>query len=571
MGLGMPFPKRILEDVTPVDVNMRVVAGKMPTDISGEMFISQPLPKYKGQHAFFGDGVLYRLSLEAGTHGAGPNEYAFRQRVLDTPSHLLRTKHPDKFRSTMLGVYSPFGYSNSANTAQVPWKDRLLVTWDAGRPIEVDPLTLDFKQELGHYESWGCLAPYPALPMIPTPAHPVIDPERNCLWTCAYNPVTKEVWVVRYDEGTEVKRWKLKDAKIPQTVHTVSQTRNYVIIVDNGYKIDLGEIQGKERSVTTETSEPVYLVRKDDLERFPSGSTVDVKSFRIAPETMHYYADYDDSHGVRIFFEHSTDSDIAMAIRPGDKDCWGRPIDPALSGMYGLAQSAPCVTLIEFHPETGKVHERARYSDPSKIWNVQTSAMDWSLAGIVKPTLHHVMYFGFKPEGLTERQVALYKHRVDSNLWPDAEQPPCLASFDWNNSLKPKSTYQWQLDELATTPAFAPRNAGFGGDAYAGANPGGHDGYVCVPVIKDSGFRVDILDANNVGQGPVCSLAAPGHFVGFMIHASWMPHAKRAPDVERLHFSSELSEARLRGLPEDLKRSVYEVAEQLDATRAAAE
>ncbi len=568
----MPFPRRLLSDVAPVDVDMKVVSGTMPKDISGEMFISQPLPKYKGQHAFYGDGVLYRLSLEPGKHGAGPDEYAFRHRVLDTPSHLLREKSPpNTFRSTMLGVYSPYGYSNAVNTAQVPWGDRLLVTWDAGRPIEVCPLTLDFKQEIGHYESWGCFAPYAALPMIPTPAHPVVDPERGCLWTCAYNPATQAVWVVRYDAGKEVKRWIMKGAKIPQSVHTVSQTRNYVIVVDNGYRIDLGEIQGKERTVTTETSEPVYLIRKDDLERLPSGSEVDVKTFRVAPETMHYYADYDDSHGVRVFFEHSTDSDIAMSIRPGDVDCWGRPIDPALSGMYGLAQSAPCVTLVQFDPETGKVTERARYADPTKIWNVQTSGMDWSLKGLLKPTLHHVMYFGFRPEGITQRQVELYKSRVDKSLWPEHEQPCCLASFDWNNDLKPRSTYQWKLDELATTPSFVPRNAGVNGDAYEGPNPGGHDGYVCVPVVRDDGFRIDILDANQVGKGPVCSLAAPGHFVGFMIHSSWMPQAKRAPDVERLRFSDELSELRMKALSPEQKRSVYEVAEQLDGSARAAE
>lgn len=560
----MPIPSRILSDVQPRDVNMKVIAGKMPTDISGEVFLSQPNPRYKGQHAFFGDGVLSRLSLSPGMHGAGADEFAFRTSQLQTPSHRLRKRHPEQFHAGMLGINSPFGYTNSANTAQVKWGDRLLVTWDAGRPVEVDPLTLEYLQEVGHYKSWGTMNPHPALPMICTPAHFVVDPDRDCVWTCDYNPMTKGLAVVRYDQGKEVQRWPLTGATITQTVHTMSQTENWIVIVDNGYRPDMGELAGQPRSVTTLKTAPVYLIRKDLLDAAPNGSEVKPEVFSVTPETMHFYADYDDSDGVKVLFEHSTDSDIAMSIQPGDKDCLGRPLDEALTGMYGLAQTAPTVSLMRFDPATGEQSRLAEYQDPERMWNVQTSAKDWCRAALKKPTLHHVMYFGWKPEGITERQVELYKDRVDRSKWPSEEQPCCLFSFDWRNDLKPKSAYQWQLDELATTPSFAPRNAGAGEDAYTGSDPGGHDGYVVVPVVRDDGFRVDILDAARVGDGPVASLAAEGHFTGFMIHSCWMPHAKRAPNVERLRLSDELSDRRLARLPAEMQQSVREVAAEID-------
>ena len=31
-----------------------------------------------------------------------------------------------------------------------------------------------------------------------------------------------------------VRKWKIKNAKLPQTSHTISQTRDWVVIVDNG-------------------------------------------------------------------------------------------------------------------------------------------------------------------------------------------------------------------------------------------------------------------------------------------------------------------------------------------------
>ena len=84
--------------------------------------------------------MTYRLSLQPGTHGAAPGTFAWRQRRIDSPSARLRRKRPDVFEATMLGVHSPFGLTNAANTAPLPWGDRLFMTWDVGRPVEIDPV-----------------------------------------------------------------------------------------------------------------------------------------------------------------------------------------------------------------------------------------------------------------------------------------------------------------------------------------------------------------------------------------------------------------------------------------------
>ena len=125
----MPLPRSILAPIEPEDRDLRVVQGAMPDGIGGEIVISAPHATTVGPpHAFFGAGMTYRLSLQPGTFAAAPGTYAWRQAWIDSPSARLQHKRPDVFESTMLGVRSPFGLVNAANTATLPWGDRVFTT-----------------------------------------------------------------------------------------------------------------------------------------------------------------------------------------------------------------------------------------------------------------------------------------------------------------------------------------------------------------------------------------------------------------------------------------------------------
>ena len=81
----MPVPRTLLVRDEPADHDLRVTAGTWPEDASGELVISAPHPDtFDGPHAFFGDGMTYRLSLQPGTHGAAPGTV----RVAATPHRL---------------------------------------------------------------------------------------------------------------------------------------------------------------------------------------------------------------------------------------------------------------------------------------------------------------------------------------------------------------------------------------------------------------------------------------------------------------------------------------------------
>src|SRR5690606_33851467 len=221
------LPRCLFVKDEPQSHDLRVVAGAWPEGLTGELVLSAPHPStFGGPHPFFGEGAIYRLSLQPGTHGAPADRFAWRQRKIDTPSARLRAKRPDAFTATMIGVQSPFGALNAANTAPLPWGDRLFATWDVGRPVEVDPVSLRFLGEVGHRDEWRAfeVTPQPILPMVMSTAHPVIDPERGVMWTV--NLHWGQLEIVRWDGEGPVERWPIQDATIPQSVHSITQTRD---------------------------------------------------------------------------------------------------------------------------------------------------------------------------------------------------------------------------------------------------------------------------------------------------------------------------------------------------------
>jgi carotenoid cleavage dioxygenase-like enzyme len=561
----MPIPRSLFSRDQPADHDLTVTQGVMPDGLTGELILSAPHPDtFDGPHPFFGEGMTYRLSLQPGMHGAGADAYAWRQRRIDSPSARLRAKRPDVFTPTMIGVQSPFGTVNAANTAPLPWGDRLFMTWDVGRPVEIDPLSMGFLGDIGHRDQWQPFEmwPQPLLPLVMSTAHPVIDPDRDVLWTV--NTLWGQLHIVRWDGEGPVEWWPIRDAMIPQSVHTITQTRDWLIVGDCAFKFEPQVLEGGDRTQPANHDAPLYLIRKDQLEATPPGQEVGCEVFRVAPEINHYYAVYDDRDGIRVLFEHTENADIAMTQGEGDLDALGRPCDPALRGLYGFPMSPDRNTVIEFDPATGQVTHRAELRDPEMLWTRQLNAMDWSTEGMSSPTSHHMVNQGWRPEAITQKMLHVYRDRVDRSLWPGDETAPLVVTVD-RDDLGVTSMHELSLDDFPTSPIFVPRAPGADDDKsrYAGSEPGGHDGWVVVPIMNDSGFRVEVLDAADVGRGPVATLSKPGMTVPFVLHSAWMPRVVAASDdLPRLRFGDELG--RVDELPDDLAAVAQEVARELE-------
>jgi hypothetical protein len=391
----------------------------------------------------------------------------------------------------------------------------------------------------------------PLLPMITSTAHPVIDPDRDVLWSV--NTLLGRLFVVRWDGSGRVQQWPIAGATIPQSVHTITQTRDWLVIADCAFKVEPQVFLGGERSVPANDGGPVHLIRKDELEATPVGQEVPCRVFTLAPEMNHYYACYDDRDGVSVLFEHTENADIAMTQGEGDFDALGRPCDPALRGLYGLPMSPDRTVLVRFDPENGRLDHVAQLRQPELLWNRQLNAMDWSKQGLERRTRHHMVYQGYRPEGITQKMLTLYRDRVDRALLPREETPALVVSVDAED-LHVTSIAQLGEGDFPSSPIFVPRGAGY--------EPGGHDGYIVVPVLNDAGFRIECYDAADVGKGPLATLAHRGATLPFILHAAWLPRAVPAPGLERNRFSSELE--RVGELPDDLAAVAREVARELD-------
>ena len=567
-------------------MDLVLTSGTWPREVTGEALFSSPEPVPGVPYALFGPGRLCRLSLQPGTHGAPEGRFAWRSHRVDSPSARLFGAAPESFSAGPTGFTSPFGVPNQANTAPLPWGDRLFATWDVGRPAEVDAAALGFLGEVGHRDSWGdpALPMGGVLPFLLSSAHPVVDPERDCMWSVKLvidmASGTQGVEVVHWDgTGTTVSRWPVRDAKVRGGAHCVTQSRDFLVLADSGNFIpDLGEMAGGERTAVIDTSTPVWVIRKDQLLSTPPGDTVEAVASTAAPSTGHMYARWDDSEGIQVLFEHMDLVDLGYRIEAGDLDSRGEPVDPALVGFYNMAMAPNTVSEMLIDPGTGRAETLGRLSED---WthNLQLSAMDWSTEGLSAPTLHHVAVQGFRAGAVTRRAMQAYSDRLGG--LPPEDTPGVLASLR-RGDLGVASSYTYpNTGEQITSPVFVPRDPaahhdpagrpgdGHGGDttrrsAYGGTDPGGHDGFVVVPVLSDEGMRVDLFDASCVGSGPVATLCTPaGECVPALLHSAWMPRAPRADSsLERLRFADEI-DGHVEALPDELARIVHAVADQL--------
>ncbi len=557
----MPTPDSLTRS-THGDLDLRLVAGSWPSDIDGEVLFSAPMISGTAPYGLFDNGCTIRLSLRSGCHGAAADRFAWRVRAIETPGRLLQEIQPAWFAANAVGFRSPFGPLNAANTAPLPWGDRLFATWDAGRPVELDPSTLEYVAEVGTIDSWRPSALFgdTLLPTLLSSAHPVVDPDRGGMWTTKLEPAVDAGFALApsvvwwHPDSTEVQVWPLDGIAFQGSTHTVSQTRDWLIVSDSGnFRADMGEILGGERTVTVDPDAPVWLVRKDELLATPPGTPFTPVTCRIAPPAGHFYARYDDSDGISVVWEGMDLVDLGMHIRADDHDVLGRPVNPASVGLYNMGMAPSTLAEVVFDPVSGEVAHRASVREDWSM-NLQLSAMDWSTEGLEAPELHHVDYQGCRPDRVTERAASLYADRFDRSAVAE-ETPSSLVSFE-RGSLAVRSRWDYSDPaDLVTSPTFVPR---------PGGRPGGADGWVVQPVLNDDGFRVELFDAANVGAGPVATLATPGgECVPLLLHSAWTRASAGLVDAPRVRFADEATDARLAPLDDDQRTAVARVAEAL--------
>ncbi|MCP2726934.1 carotenoid oxygenase family protein [Limnofasciculus baicalensis] len=184
-------------------------------------FVVEPANDGEGWTSLInGEGMIYRLDFHQTTQNAStgelkkePGKAWMATRIVKTPDYYadtaLETKletnpiYKEKFSSYedwflkfrnfgLTRVSLLLGARNYLNTAFLPMKfsngsERLLVTWDVGRPYEIDPCTLGLVAPIGWNKQWQPLIKQDLLNWVFTPllsaAHPVFDRDKNEMFT----------------------------------------------------------------------------------------------------------------------------------------------------------------------------------------------------------------------------------------------------------------------------------------------------------------------------------------------------------------------------------------------------
>ncbi len=175
-----------------------VKEGAIPSDLGGHLFVVAPAstvsPPPADQRAtiMVGDGLICRFDL-------GPSGVTLKSRLARTHDFVadeITAREPDlwPFRFQTAGIVrvGTLGTRDFANTAFVPMSggsgpSRMVLTYDAGRPVEIDPVSLEVLGPVGGRDEWRPEALGDALfPIYLSPAHPVWDRRRGQLFTVCY-------------------------------------------------------------------------------------------------------------------------------------------------------------------------------------------------------------------------------------------------------------------------------------------------------------------------------------------------------------------------------------------------
>ena len=153
---------------------------------------------------FNGDGLIYRISFNNGIAELKTNFLKPPCYYADRATY--NNKHYQELAFQNLGIsrisLNKLGARNQLNTAFLTFKlpdeqsDRLLVTWDVGRPYEIDPETLETLAPVGKNRDWSNLlrdvSVYP-FKQIMSSAHPVADPHTGEVFTVN---IGKSIWTM---------------------------------------------------------------------------------------------------------------------------------------------------------------------------------------------------------------------------------------------------------------------------------------------------------------------------------------------------------------------------------------
>ncbi len=559
------------EDLEAMDhtLELHTLAGTLPADLCGHLFVAGSIAT-PGRPSFTGEGTIYRIDFE-------PDAPSLKQAVFRPPCFMMDRALQASEHGTMLDFHdlgltrmSPLlGVRSVLSNSPIALRDRMIITTDAGRPWEFDPITLKLITPIGKIDEWVGTVPAPWLfPLILTTAHPVEDTNTGEFFTVNFaNPGLGNpgfTHLIRWHERGPLEHFQLIDddgnpVVIDQSIHQVRLTRNHIVFQDSAFVVEVRQLvvdavqlavpdlplAGFLSDSQMRAQRPatvLYLIPRDQLRRSGglSADPTPVRATRveIPGESVHFFTQYDDDDHLEIIIPHTPTLDLSEWIHEGEVMLDGSRATEDMAGMQIPCALTPgFIAVHTIDTRTGRLLA-TRMTRNDETWGVALGA---HAEGSQERPIE-VLYFntsGFAPELIPQRILRAYQDRVNTALLPlAAGKEPRLLAFevatgDLVSWICPNG---WGL----MSPTFVPRHSGDGGP---------RDGYlVCLAHAADSvpktpgssGEELWIFDAADITKGPICRLGNRKLDFALTVHSAWLPELRPSPRDYKVSTTEDL-------------------------------
>jgi carotenoid cleavage dioxygenase-like enzyme len=537
-----------------LDLDLHTVEGALPQGMSGHLFVMAPLPWGDGSPVFNGDAMAMRVDFES--QGA-----RFKSRVLKDPSQRLdriTRKNPLlRFRNRHIARVSPvLGVRNELNTAwlTMPAEGRLFATYDAGRPWEVDPVTLEVMAPVGGLKDWeqAFAIDLPWLfPPVLTGAHPAHDDRTGDTYFPNYSlgavVAGAHVRLLRWNGSGALCASRIVDERgcdlRVQSLHQLAITERWVILADTAFRLELGRFLFP-RAWPLTPQRPYTAFHFVDRAQLNAGGTVRAKRVVIPRETIHFTADYDCTEGkVTLHLGHPCASDASETLQATDRQ-WSdnAPIRPELIGFPASPTDVGMFARYTVDVEAGVVESASLYHDegtwgPALFTASSVEVRDrhrhlwWTLGGVQRDSLVTRVVDAYR--GYPYRKVpvrTIPQHVAPELVRVDAPHAKVVDRFAFPEGVLPSS------------PQYIPSTTG----------EREIDGYIVCTAVgagvrrSSSGDELWVFEAGNLAKGPVCKLGHPALDFAVTLHTTWLPRIRELE--ESADVNAEV-EARVEELP----------------------
>ena len=477
--------------------------------------------------------------------------------------------------------------------------DRLLVTYDAGRPYEIDTESLEVLTPVGSKKEWQAEIEKPNYPFNPilSTAHPTFDTYTQEVFTVNYGRslenfiatipdlqklplevrdfLTKVggmkdfVYLIRWDGANPLERWKVINPDgtpviIKQSMHQIGISKDYVVLMDTAFTAGFEQIlnnpfphhQDLERILATLLERPasfnttLYIVRRVDLiqGQRPAESdtevTVVAQKVTLPLEACHFLVDYENPDDkITLHVAHICAWDVAEWLRSYDRSPYQDSTVP--SRLYGTQQGEMDISRMGRYVIDGKTLgtnpniESRVLSHPTCTWGPGLFAyMERLPSGMTPGKLDNIYWvsFGLWKDLMTEFMYKLYENYDYQGVLPRQKVLDLAAEG------KPACLYRVNTESnesMAIADWYeCPESHMILSPQFVPRGDGNStNGYLVCTVFTPENSEIWIFDGQNLKQGPLCKLSHPQFDIGLSLHTAWLPNL--SPRQANYHVSVE--------------------------------